>query len=157
MYDVFSSARNAYAELNGRKDSGELAFDVCHDGGADYLMKDSPNRDGTDPTVLLSNGGEPGPKEKGPEPLGDEARVLCHSQAKGEQHVKGLLAEDLHVVHPPSQGICSLLPLRMLNDEVEVSLIERLSEPTLGDRVGNCWERGIWVKLFKLLDVLFGV
>ena len=70
--------------------------------------------------------------------------------------VSGILIR-LYVIYPPSQGICSLLPLHMLNDKVEVSLIERLSEPTLGDRVGNCWGRGIWVKLFKLLDVLFGV
>ena len=85
-----------------------------------------------DSIALLSNRGEPYPqRNKGPEPLGDEARVLCHSQAKGEQHVKGLLAEDLHVVHPPSKGICSLLPLCMFYDEVEVSLVERLSEAAL--------------------------
>ena len=70
-------------------------------------------------------------RKKGPKPLRDEARVLCHSQAKEKQHVQGLLAGDLHVVHPPSQGICSLLPFCLLDDEVEVSLVERLSEAAL--------------------------
>ena len=50
---------------------------------------------------------------------------------RGKQHVQGLLAGDLRVVHPPSKGICSLLPLCMFYDEVEVSLVERLSEAAL--------------------------
>ena len=109
-----------------------------HDGGAGSWLsyeKDSPYGDGgrIPPSFFFMGVSlAPKKKKKGPEPLGDEARVLCHSQVKGEQHVQSLLAGDLHVVHPPSKGICSLLPLRMLNDEVEVSLVERLSEAALG-------------------------
>ena len=77
-----------------RGGGGELAFDVGHDGRAHYLMKkDSPYCDGgTDPIVLLSNRGDLAPKKKkGPEPLRDEVRVLCHSQAKQEQARSGPL------------------------------------------------------------------
>ena len=67
---------------------------------------------------------------------------FCHSQVKGEQHVQGLLAGDLHVVHPPSQSICTLLPLCMFYDKVEVSLVERLSEAALRGQGQELLEEG---------------
>ena len=113
-----------------------------------------------DPIVLLSNRGDLAPKKKGLSLSGMRRGSFAILRQRRKQHVQGLLAEDLHSVHPPSQGICSLLPFYILDDEVEVSLIERLSEAALRrDRAGSCWmrRRGEWVKLFKLLDVLFGV
>ena len=90
-----------------------------------------------DSIVLLSNRGEPYPqRNKGPEPLGYEVRVLCHSQAKWETARSGPLWLRIFTWSiPPSlhpRASAAFIHFALLDDnEVEVSLIERLNEAAL--------------------------